>query len=112
MQMRARLLLLLLPLLVSLLYTATRIVAFAHLFFEHAGIALTPAQIRDTYDGYRVTGGVDPRREYVPRHIHQVWHDWGRPGVNTSVEDMPADWGEVRGTCMELMPDWGYTVSF
>jgi hypothetical protein len=110
--MRARLLLLLIPLLISLLYTATRIVSFAHLFFEHAGIALTQAQIRDTYNGYRVTGGVDPRREYVPRHIHQVWHDWGRPGVNMSVEDMPVDWDKVRGTCMELMPDWGYTVSF
>jgi hypothetical protein len=111
MQTRARLLLILIPLLIALVFAVARIVSFAHLFFEHAGIALTQAQIRDTYLQYTTTGGVDPRREYIPRHIHQVWHDWGRPGGNASVEDMPADWDEVRGTCRALMPDWEYTVS-
>jgi inositol phosphorylceramide mannosyltransferase catalytic subunit len=112
MQTRARVFLILIPLLISLVYVGARVVAFVHLFFEHAGIAITQDQIRDTYDGYRVTGGIDPRPEYIPRHIHQVWHDWSRPGGNASVDDIPADWDEVRGTCRELMPDWEYTVSF
>lgn len=115
MQARARLLLILIPLLISLVYVSARIVAFAHLFFEHAGIALTQAQIRDTYNGYRVTGGVDPRKEFVPRHIHQVWHDWGEKvkevGRNETLDDMPGDWDAVRETCTGSMPNWGYTVS-
>jgi hypothetical protein len=109
MQARARLLLLLIPVLIALLYSTTRILAFAHLFFDHAGIALTQAEIRDTYLQYTTTGGRDPRPELVPRHIHQVWHDWSGGG-NGSVEALPADWEEVRGTCRGLMGDWGYTV--
>jgi inositol phosphorylceramide mannosyltransferase catalytic subunit len=108
MQTRARLLLLLIPLLISLVYTATRIVTFAHIFFEHSGIALTQAEIRDTYQRYAVAGGKDPRKEWIPRHIHQVWHDWSAKNASTGA--IPEDWDEVRGTCRSLMPDWEYTV--
>jgi inositol phosphorylceramide mannosyltransferase catalytic subunit len=108
MQARTRLLLLLIPFLISLVYSASRIVSFVHLFFEHAGIAITQAEIRNTFLRYSTTGGVDPRREWIPRHIHQVWHDWS--GGNASSEVVPQDWEEVRRTCKALMPDWEYTV--
>jgi hypothetical protein len=108
MQTRARLLFLMIPLSISLVYTASRIISFAHLFFEHAGIALTQAKIRDTYQRYTATGGKDPRKEWIPRHIHQVWHDWS--AENKSNVAIPEDWDEVSGTCKALMPDWNYTV--
>jgi hypothetical protein len=37
-----------------------------------------------------------------------VWHDWSANNASTGA--IPEDWDAVRGTCKELMPDWGYTV--
>lgn len=82
MQTRFRLLLIFISSLLIIGYLSTRIISFAHIFFTHAGIAITQAEIKDEFTRYAVTGGVDPRPQYIPRKIHQVYHDWSKKGGN------------------------------
>jgi hypothetical protein len=89
--------------LLAFFYSLTHLVAFVQLFFEHDGIALTPAQIRDAH----MMGGGDVRPQEIPKIIHQVYHNWKDPGNTT----MPADWEQTRSTCIEKNKDWEYMVS-
>jgi hypothetical protein len=122
MQTRTRLVLVFLVTFLLLGYAATRLASFIHIFFTHAGIALTQAQIKEEFTHYAVTGAVDPRPQSIPRKIHQVYHDWHRgEGGNKDVTGgdsemdwgnttIPSDWDEVRATCWEKNPGWEYTV--
>ncbi|KFY14982.1 hypothetical protein V492_02304 [Pseudogymnoascus sp. VKM F-4246] len=77
---------------------AFRIAFFAHLFCDHAGVALTQG---DVAQAHPVTGdGV--RQPTIPRIIHQIFHNWTDP----SNEVLPSDWKETRQTCFDLNKDW------
>lgn len=53
-------------------------------------------------------------KQLIPKHIHQVYHDWSHKKGGGDGEygnaTMPKDWEEVRTTCTSLNPDWEYTV--
>ena len=75
-----------------------RLVGFVHIFHKHSGITLTQRTALDAYNN----NDANSRPQLIPRIIHQVFHNWGQPGNNT----LPADWQEVRQTCIDLNPDF------
>jgi hypothetical protein len=99
--MRLRIYIILLFLLLTIGFVVSRLVAFIQIFFEHAGIAITQDEIKAAYQGES-----DPRPQYIPKIIHQVYHDWH----NASNPVIPSDWDEVRHTCINLNKDWEYKV--
>lgn len=86
-----------------LAYAASSISAFIHLFFEHAGTAITQGQVIDAHS----TAGSDSRVPTVPRIIHQTFHNWG----NADDETVPSDWNATRQTCIDFNPGWENWVS-
>ncbi|PHH93326.1 hypothetical protein CDD83_7111 [Cordyceps sp. RAO-2017] len=88
------------------------IVAANRIFGRHAGIALTQEQIALAY---RSTASSAPsssstsssrRPRPVPRIIHQIFHNWKDPGNET----MPADWHDMRQSCIALHPTWEHKL--
>ena len=100
--MRPRIYIPLILILVLIVYFVTRLVGFLHIFFEHPGIQIT----QDEAKAAHLAQTPDLRPQLIPKKIHQVYHDWS--GNNTS---LPADWDQVRQTCIRLNEDWNYTVS-
>ena len=97
--MRSRLsILLLLLVLLAFVFVASRLYAFIQIFFEHSGISMTQSEVALLH-----SSGTDPRKQSIPKIIHQVYHDWR----NSS---MPLDWDGVRQTCIDLNQDWEYKV--
>lgn len=86
-------------LLVCLFVLISRVRAFIQLFFEHSGIAITQNEIARAHNEKIL----DPRPQLVPKIIHQVFHDWWN-------ESMPADWEELRQTCINTNSDWKHMV--
>ncbi|KAF4622718.1 hypothetical protein G7Y89_g14311 [Cudoniella acicularis] len=83
-------------------FIASRIAGFVHLFFEHAGIAITQEEAAIAHNSTTP----DPRPQVIPKIIHQVYHNWHDP----SNETLPSDWDELRQSCINLNPDWEYKV--
>jgi inositol phosphorylceramide mannosyltransferase catalytic subunit len=83
-----------------LVIVASRVVVFVHIFQRHSGEALTQEQVEAAYNnGAHST-------QFVPKIIHQIFHNWKDPNNET----LPSDWEAVRKTCMALNPDWEYKV--
>lgn len=51
-------------------------------------------------------GGKGERKEYVPRIIHQVFHNWKDWGNET----LPEDWEKVREGCERVNAGWDVKV--
>ncbi len=88
-------------LLAFLIYFISHVVAFVQIFYTHAGISLPQAEAAEAYKN-----GTADRVQYIPRIIHQVFHNWKDPGS----EVMPSDWDNVRQTCIDKNPGWEYKV--
>jgi len=99
--MRPRFYLILLALLLTLAFIASRVVAFVQLFFEHSGIAITQREIKDAH----TKSSPDTGKQHIPKIIHQVFHDW-----RNHSEPMPDDWEELRHTCIDLNEGWEYKL--
>ncbi|KAK0715345.1 nucleotide-diphospho-sugar transferase [Lasiosphaeris hirsuta] len=78
----------------------SRILGFTQIFFKHAGAALTQEEVEARYNSS--SDGTLP--EYIPRIIHQVFHNWKDHGNET----LPGDWDAVRRTCIQSNPDFEY----
>jgi mannosyltransferase OCH1-like enzyme len=93
-------LLLLVALTIHLLF---KLYSFLTIFFisHHTGILITQTQALQAHESQNP----DTRTQYIPKKIHQVYHDWS--GNNTAI---PSDWDEVRKTCQDLNEGWEYTV--
>jgi mannosyltransferase OCH1-like enzyme len=87
-----------LPVVIVLGTAIARLVGFFHIFSDHSGITLTQQQALDAYNA----NATNPRPQLIPKIIHQVFHNWRQPGNDT----LPADWVEVRQTCIDLNPDF------
>lgn len=87
-----------LPVVIILGACIARLRGFLHLFFEHSGVKLTQQAALDAYDD----NATHPRPQLIPKIIHQVFHNWKDAGNET----LPADWAEVRQTCVDLNPDF------
>lgn len=106
-KMRPRLMLPII-LLTCIIFLIVHILALIHLFYEHAGVALTQNEILEAFVG---DGGLDEgsemtRVQWIPKIIHQVFHNWEDPGNDT----LPADWQAVSKTCRNLNEGWEYVV--
>ncbi|KAL2017365.1 hypothetical protein VTK56DRAFT_2288 [Thermocarpiscus australiensis] len=88
-------------LLTSLGYAISRLLFFKQIFFEHAGIAITQEEVAAAYNH---TG--NGRTQYVPKIIHQVFHNWHDPGNDT----LPPDWDALRRNCINLNPDFEFKL--
>ncbi|KAK3328267.1 nucleotide-diphospho-sugar transferase [Cercophora scortea] len=82
-------------------YGISRLLHFKQIFFQHAGIAITQTEALKAYKGPD-----DPRPQYIPKIIHQVFHNWHEPGNET----LPSDWEKVRQTCVKSNPGWEYKL--
>ncbi|KAF8850223.1 hypothetical protein BDZ45DRAFT_662027 [Acephala macrosclerotiorum] len=98
--MRSRLFILPILLLIFLLILAFRLVGFIGLFFEHAGTAISQGEIWNAH--FPGEGKKDERKRFIPKIIHQVFHNWKEPGNET----MPGDWEEERRGCVGKNGDW------
>jgi mannosyltransferase OCH1-like enzyme len=81
---------------------ASRVLHFIRLFGAHSGPLLTQEEVEAAYNG----AGHKSRQEYVPRILHQIFHNWADPGNET----LPTDWGVTRKTCIDANPDFEYRV--
>jgi mannosyltransferase OCH1-like enzyme len=81
---------------------ASRVLHFIGIFGAHAGPLLTQEEIEAAYNG----ADHKSRQEYVPRILHQIFHNWADPGNET----LPTDWDVTRKTCIDANPDFEYRV--
>lgn len=79
----------------------SRLLFFKKLFFEHAGIAVTQEEVAAAYNASGET-----RTQYIPKIVHQVFHNWRDPGNDT----LPSDWVAVRQGCIDLNPGFEFKV--
>ncbi|KAK4191262.1 family 32 putative glycosyltransferase [Podospora australis] len=84
-------------------YVIARLLHFRQIFFEHAGLELTQAQV---LDAYKESGPNSTRIQYIPKIIHQVFHNWHDPGNDT----LPTDWTENVQKCVKLNPDFEFKL--
>ncbi|KAM7210327.1 family 32 putative glycosyltransferase [Rhypophila decipiens] len=91
-------------LLVALWCFATRLWTFRRIFFTHSGIAVTQREAYDLY--HNGSWSQTNRTQYIPKIIHQVFHNWDDPNNET----LPADWDDVRKTCIDLNPGFEYRL--
>jgi hypothetical protein len=82
-------------------YIVSRLLFFKQLFFAHAGIAITQEQVAAAYNATDRT-----RIQYIPKIVHQVFHNWRDPGNDT----LPSDWVAVRQNCIDINPDFEFKV--
>ena len=96
------------PVLALFLLIASRVARFIAIFGTHAGPALTQEEVEAAYNSTIGDGGDKgaTRQQYIPRIIHQIFHNWKDPGNET----LPADWDAVRQTCIKQNPDFEYHV--
>jgi mannosyltransferase OCH1-like enzyme len=80
----------------------SHVLLFVKIFFNHAGIIVSQDEVKAA--AAIVTEASDSRTMYIPKIIHQVYHDW----KNSS--KIPEDWEEMRKTCIDLHMDWEYMV--
>ncbi|CZT48347.1 related to SUR1 protein [Rhynchosporium secalis] len=92
----------LLLLFLTVLLFLFHITAFIHLFFTHAGITITQNEILDAYTADQDLAVGVRRESYVPKIVHQVFHNWKEPGNET----LPSDWEVVSGTCKGRAKGW------
>ncbi|KAK3949926.1 hypothetical protein QBC32DRAFT_265709 [Pseudoneurospora amorphoporcata] len=99
------------PLLLALHYFITHLLAFIHIFYQHPGIAITQRQVANAYYlngttllGEEATGR--KKKEYIPKIIHQIFHNWKDPANET----LPSDWDAQRRTCVESNPHWEHRL--
>ncbi|KAK1779914.1 hypothetical protein QBC45DRAFT_325122 [Copromyces sp. CBS 386.78] len=99
------------PLLLALHYFITHLLAFIHIFYQHPGIAITQRQVANAYlNGttllreHEATGL--RKKEYMPRIIHQIFHNW----KDAANETLPSDWAAQRRTCVDSNPHWEYRL--
>jgi mannosyltransferase OCH1-like enzyme len=83
---------------------ATRVAAFVKIFGAHSGQALTQEEVEIAYN--RSTTAKPLRQEFVPKIIHQIFHNWKNPENET----LPADWEATRQTCTSRNPGFEYRV--
>ncbi|KAH6684272.1 nucleotide-diphospho-sugar transferase [Halenospora varia] len=102
--MRARVYITFIALLIllTLAFIASRAAKFVQLFFEHSGIAITQDEVAAAHNATIP----DSRPQLIPKIIHQVYHNWHDPKNET----MPADWDELRQSCITLNPGWEYKL--
>lgn len=86
------------------LYLVLRIVSFVHIFGEHAGSVLTQDEILESYQSRQP---FSHDTVYVPRIIHQIFHNWTDP----ENEALPTEWSSNRKSCIDLNPGWESWVS-
>ncbi|KAM7206540.1 family 32 putative glycosyltransferase [Naviculisporaceae sp. PSN 640] len=91
-------------LLAGLVYVTSRVLAFTRIFFSHSGIAITQREAYDLY--HNGTWTHTNRTQYIPKIIHQVFHNWTDPDNDS----LPADWDSVRQTCIDKNPDFEYRL--
>ncbi|KAK0617777.1 hypothetical protein B0T17DRAFT_495739 [Bombardia bombarda] len=83
----------------------SRVLLFVHIFSNHSGTSLTQEEIEAAYNTSTGGGhGEDPRQQYIPRIIHQIFHNWKDPNNET----MPSDWDAERQSCIINNPDFEY----
>jgi inositol phosphorylceramide mannosyltransferase catalytic subunit len=99
--MRLRLTLCAIAVFIVLGFVVQRLLAFRQLFYEHAGIAITQDEIAEAHDKQTP----DPRPQYIPKIIHNVYHNW-----NSDNDSVPSDWDGIRQNCMRLNPDFEFRV--
>lgn len=85
-------------------YVISRLLTFKQIFFQHAGLELTQAQALDAYKDD--SGPNRTRTQYIPKIVHQVFHNWHDPGNDT----LPADWAENVRKCSKLSPDFEFKL--
>ncbi|KAJ5983685.1 hypothetical protein N7481_005784 [Penicillium waksmanii] len=88
----------------AVIYTISRIIAFAQLFGltkPHSGIRITQAEVAAAH---RINS--DPREPLVPKIIHQIFHNWHDANDDT----LRPDWAAARKTCVNLHPDWEHML--
>ncbi|KAK3324821.1 nucleotide-diphospho-sugar transferase [Cercophora scortea] len=83
---------------------ASRIVLFVHIFFEHSGPALTQEEVETAYNNATAAG--EKRQQYIPKIIHQIFHNWKDP----TNETLPGDWDATRNTCLQANPDFEHRL--
>ncbi|KAK4496743.1 hypothetical protein PRZ48_012726 [Zasmidium cellare] len=81
------------------LYLILRIVSFVHIFGQHEGVVLTQDEVLEAYQSQKP---LEHRTAYVPRIIHQIFHNWTDPDN----EALPSQWNENRKSCVDLNPGW------
>ncbi|SPQ21514.1 e3fbb43a-4594-4298-85b5-bceb5e26b472 [Thermothielavioides terrestris] len=86
-------------LLTVLAFSISRLSASVHIFFRHAGIALTQPQIAAAHHDKNSV-------QHVPKIIHHIFHNWREPGNDA----LPPHWAETRKHCMELNPDFEFKL--
>ncbi|KAK4159034.1 nucleotide-diphospho-sugar transferase [Cladorrhinum sp. PSN259] len=84
------------------IYIITSLLRFKQIFFEHAGLVLTQAEVAEAYANH----STDNRVEHIPKVVHQVFHNWKDPGNDM----LPDDWFENRNNCIELNPDFEFML--
>ena len=88
-----------------LLLIITRVLAFAHIFYGHSGPAMTQEEVLQAYEAANEADGA-ARKEYIPRIIHQIYHNWKDPSNTT----LPADWAAQRQSCIDENPGYKYEL--
>nr|POE82348.1 mannosyl phosphorylinositol ceramide synthase sur1 [Quercus suber] len=87
-----------------LVHLSVRLSGFIHIFYTHAGVALTQDQVLQAYDAllhYNVK-----QQPVVPRITHQIFHNWTHPGEET----LPLDWQASRQSCLDLNQGWEHML--
>lgn len=80
-------------------FVVKRLLGFRQLFYEHAGIALTQAEIAQAHTS------PDPRTPVIPKIIHNVYHNW-----KSDDDTVPSDWDGIRKNCIKLNEGWEFKV--
>nr|POE52182.1 mannosyl phosphorylinositol ceramide synthase sur1 [Quercus suber] len=89
--------------LLLLIHLGFRLSSFIHIFFTHAGVALTQDEVLAAYNALDHDARQQP---VVPRIIHQIFHNWTHPAEET----LPLDWQASRQTCLDLNQGWEHKL--
>ncbi|KAL1872472.1 hypothetical protein VTK73DRAFT_1469 [Phialemonium thermophilum] len=90
-----------------LVNVTARVRRFIQIFHEHSGVTLTQLDVALAYNTSRGSAHGKPvRQQVIPKIVHQVFDNWNAPGNET----LPADWADVRKTCIERNPEWQHML--
>ena len=89
--------------LIFVFFIAPRVHRFVEVFSAHSGTALLPIDIEAAYND---TKSGQTRTQYIPKVIHQIFHNWREPGNET----LPPDWDETKETCRVANPDFEHRL--
>ncbi|KAK3308507.1 nucleotide-diphospho-sugar transferase [Chaetomium strumarium] len=88
-------------------YVTSRLLSFAHIFFQHQGIAFTQGEVAAAYAAANASETAKKQHiQYIPKLIHHVFHNWHDPGNDV----LPKEWAEIRKGCMDLNPDFEFRL--